>query len=134
MKVAELMFTELETVTAVATVATAILALADAHVYGLPVLEERTLRLIGVLSTSDILRATAECASAEERERLFDDTSVRDIMTSNPATTTPYEDVREVAQQMLYLDVHRLFVVDGNDLVGVISQSDIVRAVATAKI
>ena len=133
MKVAELMFTELETVTEAATVATAILTLADAHVYGLPVLEEGTLRLIGVLSTSDILLATAECCSAEERERLFDDTSVRDIMTPNPATTTPYADVREVAQQMLYLDVHRLFVVDCDDLVGVISQSDIVRAVATAK-
>jgi CBS domain-containing protein len=43
-------------------------------------------------------------------------------------------DVREAAQQMLYLEVHRLFVVEDGRLVGVISQSDIVRGVATAKI
>jgi signal-transduction protein with cAMP-binding, CBS, and nucleotidyltransferase domain len=35
---------------------------------------------------------------------------------------------------MLYLEVHRLFVVYDGQLVGVVSQSDIVRAVATAKI
>jgi CBS domain-containing protein len=35
---------------------------------------------------------------------------------------------------MLALDVHRFFVEVDGDLVGVISQSDIVRAVAIAKI
>jgi CBS domain-containing protein len=35
---------------------------------------------------------------------------------------------------MLYLEVHRLFVEDSGRLVGVISQSDIVRAVAGGKL
>jgi predicted transcriptional regulator len=43
-------------------------------------------------------------------------------------------EVKEAAQQMLYLEVRRLFVEDHGVLVGVISQSDIVRGVATAKI
>jgi CBS domain-containing protein len=38
------------------------------------------------------------------------------------------------AQHMLYGDVHRLFVVDGGRPVGVVSTSDIVRAVATGKL
>ncbi len=55
-------------------------------------------------------------------------------MTSRPATTAPDDDVRTAAQQMLYLDVHRLFVEEEGELVGVISQSDIIGAMATAKI
>jgi CBS domain-containing protein len=35
---------------------------------------------------------------------------------------------------MLYLEVHRLFVVDEDRLVGVISQTDVVRGVALAKL
>ena len=56
------------------------------------------------------------------------------MMTSNPAPVTSDGDVPQAAQQMLYLDVHRLFVVDDGKLTGVIWQSDIVRAVAAAKI
>lgn len=134
MKVSEIMHTELRGVAADATVADAIITLADAHVYGLPVLDENTGDFIGVLSTSDVLEAAAECTAAEERDRLFENTTIRELMTSNPATIRPDEDVKVAAQQMLYLDVHRLFVVDNGDLAGVISQSDIVRAVGTAKI
>jgi CBS domain-containing protein len=55
-------------------------------------------------------------------------------MTAHPQTAEPDDEVKEAAQRMLYLEVHRLFVVYDGELVGVISQSDIVRAVATAKI
>ncbi len=134
MKVADLMMTDLQTVNAEVTIADAIITLADAHVLGLAVYEPGTYDFIGVLSTSDVLVAAAECTGREERNSLFDRTTVRDLMTRAPATTTPDADVKEAAQQMLYLDVHRLFVADGGKLVGVISQSDIVRAVGTAKI
>jgi CBS domain-containing protein len=55
-------------------------------------------------------------------------------MTPRPYTVAPDEDVREAARQMLYAEVHRLFVAEGDRLVGVISTTDIVRAVATGKI
>ena len=87
-----------------------------------------------MLSTSDVLQTAAECASVEERDQLFENTLVQDLMTPNPASVVSDDDVRQAAQQMLYLDVHRLFVVDDGKLTGVISQSDIVRAVAAAKI
>ena len=55
-------------------------------------------------------------------------------MTSRLYTIAPDEDVREAARQMLYADVHRLFVAESDRLVGVISTSDIVRAIATNKL
>ena len=67
-------------------------------------------------------------------QQVLEDTSVREIMTPRPYTVTPDEDVREAARQMLYADVHRLFVAEGDRLVGVISTTDIVRAVATNKL
>jgi CBS domain-containing protein len=134
MKIAELMTTDLQTITADATVAEAVVALADWHVHGLPVLDERTGGLIGVLSTTDVLEAAAECTDTDESNLMFREKSVGDLMTRRPATSAPDDDVRTAAQQMLYLDVHRLFVENDGKLVGVISQSDIVGAMATAKI
>ncbi len=91
-------------------------------------------RVLGVLTTTDVLNAAAETAGAEERERLFEETRVEEIMTPRPLTISPDTDVKEAAQQMLYLEIHRLFVEEQGHLVGVISQSDIVRAVALARI
>lgn len=133
MKVAELMTSELTTIAEDATVGEAVVVLADTRVHGLPVVGQHG-KFVGVLSTSDVLGAEAECNSAEGRERLFNDTLVREIMTTKPQTVSPDDDVKKAAQEMLYLEVHRLFVEYDGELVGVISQSDVVAAVATAKI
>jgi CBS domain-containing protein len=133
MKVREMMKTTLITADADTTLASAIATLAESHVSALPVLDSHG-RLIGVLSTTDVLQAEADCASPESRERLFEETLVRDIMTPRPAVIEPDAEIREAAQQMLYLEVHRLFVEDEGRLAGVISQTDIVRAVAVAKV
>lgn len=133
MNVAELMTTDLITVRDDQTVADAIVAMVDAHVSALPVLDAKG-RLVGVLSTTDLLTAEAEAGDPSAREALFAETLVRDLMTPRPQTVAPDDSVKEAAQQMLYLEVHRLFVEYDGKLVGVISQSDIVRAVATAKL
>ncbi|MFQ6045247.1 MAG: HPP family protein [Gemmatimonadales bacterium] len=127
------MTTELTCVRDDSTISEALLTLADAHIHGVPVLDSRG-RLVGVLSTSDVLEAASECSNTEERERLFGETLVREIMTTRPRTISPEHDVKRAAQEMLYLDVHRLFVEYDGELVGVISQSDIVGAVANAKL
>lgn len=133
MKVAELMRTDVKTVDIDATVGDAITTLADVHVSALPVTDARG-QVVGVLSTTDILGALSETTEPEMRERLFDDTPVRDLMTPRSRVIRPDADLLEAAKEMLYLDVHRLFVEDEGRLVGVISQTDIVAAVATAKI
>lgn len=133
MKVAELMKTDLKTVAPETIVEDALVMLAESHISGLPVIDHRG-RLVGGLSTSDVLQALADAPSPADRERIFEDTFVRDIMTSRPMTVSSDADVMEAAREMLYLEVHRLFVEDAGELVGVISQTDIVGAVATAKI
>jgi CBS domain-containing protein len=111
------------------TVGEAIITLADRHVSAVPVLDS-TGRMIGVLSTTDVLEAEAAASDRMSRDQLFDDTSVVDLMTPRPLTITPESDVREAARQMLYGDVHRLFVEEEDRLVGVISRTDVVRAFA----
>jgi CBS domain-containing protein len=133
MKVAELMKTDLKTVDADATVADAVSILSDAHVSALPVTDARG-RLLGVVSTTDVLAAIAEASEPEARERIFEETLARDLMTAPPQTIDPEMDVLEAAKRMLYLEVHRLFVVADGALVGVVSQTDIVGALATAKL
>ncbi|MDH3455412.1 MAG: CBS domain-containing protein [Gemmatimonadota bacterium] len=133
MKVADLMARDLTVVNQDITIQEAVVQLADAQVHGVPVVNRRG-RLVGVLSSSDIVQTTAERTSGGDADELFDDTLVRDIMTTPPKTVAPTEDVRTAAKHMLELDVHRLFVIEGDSLVGVIAQSDIVRAVADGTI
>jgi CBS domain-containing protein len=133
MKVAELMQRNVRTVGSEASIAEVVLSLADAHVSGMPVVDKGG-RMIGVISASDVLTAEAEAESQNVGRQLLENTSVREIMTTRPFTVAPDEDVREAARQMLYADVHRLFVAEEDRLVGVVSTTDIVRAVANGKL
>lgn len=133
MKVADLMRTPVRTIRNDATVAEAVQMMADAHVSGLPVVE-RSGRVVGVISTTDVLQAQAEHDDRRARTELFERTEVRELMSVPPHTVEPTADVRDAARHMLEAEVHRLFVVDGDKLVGVISQTDIARAVGSGDI
>lgn len=133
MRVADLMQRGVKTVKLDAAVNDAVVTLAESHISALPVLDG-TGRMVGVVSSTDILTSESEAGDATAREALFEDTMVRDIMTPHPLTVSPDTEVREAAQQMLYADVHRLFVVDGDRVVGVISTTDIMRAIATGRL
>lgn len=133
MTVAELMQRNVRTVGADASVAEVVVSLADAHVTGLPVVDNAG-RVVGVVSTSDVLNAEAETTDSATRQELLEGTAVREIMTRRPYVITPDTDVRSAARQMLYADVHRLFVTEDDRIVGVVSTTDIVRAVAQGKI
>jgi CBS domain-containing protein len=133
MRVAELMQTEVQSVVPDAPVNDAAVIIADAHVSGLPVVD-RTGKLVGVISTTDILASEEEAEALETQVAVFNETSVRELMTPKPVTIGPDATIKEAAQLLLYADVHRLFVVDGDRLVGVISTTDIVRAVANGQL
>jgi CBS domain-containing protein len=133
MHVADVMQTELRTMRGTDTVGDAITLLAEAHVSGVPVIDDHG-RLVGVLSSSDILEALAEHKEPEAREALFEETLVQEVMTPRPQTITPDASVRDAAQRMLYLEVHRLFVEHEGRLVGLVSTTDLVRALAGARL
>jgi predicted transcriptional regulator len=133
MTVAELMQGNVRTVRSQASVAEAIVSLADAHISGMPVVDGAG-KVIGVLSTTDVLTAEAEADDPASRQALFENTEVREIMTPRPFIIAPGEDIRDAARRMLYADVHRLLVAEGDQVVGIISTTDIVRAVATGRL
>ncbi len=130
MRVAELMRTDLATIRVDEQVSEAVVRLADGHVSALPVLDGRG-AMVGVLSATDILMAEAE---SDAPAAMLARSRAGDLMTPRPITVGPDDDVREAARQMLYAEVHRLFVEETGKLVGVISQTDIVGAVATGKL
>lgn len=133
MNVSDLMRTDVRTIASHATVAEAVQTMADAHVSGLPVVDHSG-RVVGVLTTTDVLQAQAEHDDRRARTALFERTDVSEIMSTPPFTIEPTESVRAAAQRMLEADVHRLFVVDGDRLMGVLSQTDIARAVGRGDI
>jgi len=55
---------------------------------------------------------------------------VSEIMTEKLLALPPSADIREAAKQMLAAGVHRLLVMNGTRLVGLVSSTDIIRAVA----
>jgi CBS domain-containing protein len=129
MRVSDLMKHPVVTVGMEASVQEAVSLLCDDHISALPVTDTAG-RVVGVLSASDILTAEAETDDDAAREALFAGTPVRDVMSVRPLMVSPDAEVKEAAQQMLYAEVHRLFVAADDRVVGVISTSDIARAVA----
>jgi CBS domain-containing protein len=133
-----------------AGVAEAIALLTDRGFSAAPVID-RAGRPVGVVSRSDILIHDREKASYVEpvpeyyertnlaarlgepfpegfQVEAADRTQVRDIMTPIVFSVAPDCPAAEVVQEMLALNVHRLFVVDGDGvLVGVISTIDVLK-------
>lgn len=56
--------------------------------------------------------------------------AVSEVMTPVTYALPPNEDVRSAASYMLRQDIHRVLVVEGDELIGIASAMDIVRAVA----
>ncbi len=133
MHVGDLMQVDIVAVRPEATIKETISALATAHVSGLPVVDKEG-RMVGVISSSDIIAAESAMDNEKGRTALFTRTSVQDVMGPRPYTIGPSADVREAARHMHYAGVHRLFVTTEDRLLGVISTSDIVRAVANGTV
>lgn len=56
--------------------------------------------------------------------------TVEEVMTRELLTLSPDTDVREASKEMLRASVHRVLVVEGDELVGVVSTTDMMKAVA----
>lgn len=85
----------------------------------LVVLDEEALR--GLVSWHDVLEILAE-----RPDRLPDETA-ESLMTENVTTTDLDADLQDVESTMVEEDIHHVPVVDGTEVVGMISQQTIVR-------
>jgi CBS domain-containing protein len=119
MKAQDLMTTNPTCCTPSSTVREAAQLMRDRDCGCIPVVEGESKRLVGVLTDRDVAcRSVAEGKSP--------DTPVRDIMTTNPQSCHPEDDVAAVEQIMIEAQVRRVPVVDAEQCcVGMIAQADL---------
>lgn len=85
----------------------------------LPVVEDG--RLVGIVTLGDL-------QGARDRRDRRDDRTVADVMTRAPLTADPDETLELAAQRMLEKKVSGLPVVEDGKVVGIITESDLFRA------
>lgn len=127
------------------------------RIQGAPVVEGN--RVIGVVSRSDVVRQLkleeerledasyylepfdADQRAPEEDDRIFEGAGVRvanlpvrEVMIEDVVSVPPDATLPEVARQMLERPVHRVFVLEGGELLGVISSLDLVRELAKGEL
>jgi CBS domain-containing protein len=92
--------------------------------------------LVGVISQSDLLRVSLPRLAARRRvgARWLPRRTVAEVMTAEVLTVRPHDTVSTAAQRMVSHDIHRMFVVEGKVLVGVLSTMDVTAAVRDIRI
>ncbi len=91
--------------------------------------------LVGILSNLDVIRATLEAAGAgDHRARLLAKASiqVREVMSTRCDTVGPEQSAREAARMLRERHRSCLPVVEGDRLVGILTEADFVRWFAEA--
>jgi CIC family chloride channel protein len=85
---------------------------------GFPVVTDG--HLVGIITQMDIVKA--------QESKISDSVEIRQIMTQKPITVSPEESLSQVLYLLSYYKLSRLPVIDRNNLVGIITRSDILRA------
>jgi CBS domain-containing protein len=113
---------------------------ASRHIGGAPVVDDGD-RVIGVITASDILEFASGIAGeppeiGDDLDRNeFDRHTVEEAMTRAPLRTLgPDATAREAATIMAEAGIHRIPVMEGGKLLGVVSTSDLARAVADGRL
>jgi CBS domain-containing protein len=131
-------------------------AFADANVSGFPVVDVGG--VVGVVSRTDVVRrlaaseedappssfygeidgVTYEAKSfgdlAARHGRDIDSVRVCDVMSTHVVSVAPDAPLTEVARALVEHHVHRVLVVDGTNLVGIVSSLDLARLVADGSV
>jgi CBS domain-containing protein len=145
MRAHQIMMRNVITVTPLTSILDAANLMLRSHVSGLPVLNEDG-ALVGMVSQSDFLRRS-EIGTQRKRSRWLQlligpgglaadfvherGRKVEDVMTRDPVTVQEDTKLDELVHLMEMHDVHRLPVMRGKILVGIVTRSNLLRAVAS---
>ncbi len=103
----------------------------QSHIRRLPVVHNG--RLVGIVTLGDVREASPSDASSlsiYELHYLLAKLTVESIMTREPLTISPQASIRQAAQIMLEHKIGGIPVIEGERLVGIITESDIFRVLA----
>lgn len=128
MNAEELMTVDVATVSEDTTLAVALQIMQDKGIRHLPVVRGK--RLVGMLSDRDLqglgLRLAVDLESLERLEAKLA-ARVKTVMSTTLITATPVSDVSEIIDLFLEEQIGAVPVVEGEDLVGIVSYVDVLR-------
>jgi len=85
-------------------------------------------RLVGIVTDRDLRQAAPSSKSPltiNERQEFMDELKVLEVMSRKLITASPTTTIREAAKVMVSEKIGCLPVVDGNQLVGIVTQADL---------
>jgi len=88
-------------------------------------------RLIGIVTDRDLKRATPSLLTGIDREsfdKFLDETRVGQVMTRNPYTATPSMSLKDAAKVLIDQRFSALPVIEGGKLVGIVTETDLLKA------
>jgi acetoin utilization protein AcuB len=129
MKVRDWMTPDPKTVHESDPVKTAIMLVVENRVRHLPVVRGDS--LVGIISDRDLKRAMPSIvagATSEEYQAFMEETPVEQAMTANPISCSPGTDLVDLVREFCQRKVGAIPVVEGGRLVGIVTQTDMMRA------
>ena len=120
-----IMRTELITIAPGASLADARELMQENRIHHLPVVENKD-ELVGLLSLTDVLRASDSSLRADEERIRAAEIPVRDVMVTDVATVSHAASLRQAALFLEKYKIGCLPVISGDKLVGIITDSDFV--------
>ncbi len=130
MKVSNWMQKDVKTLTEESSLRDAINLSRRHHIRHIPIVRDQAV-LVGIVSDRDIKRFAPSILteqSAEEHERVLEGTTLGRIMTRDPLTVSPSTDLHEAVGMLCEKKVGALPVVEDGKLVGILSETDMLRA------
>ena len=141
LRIRDIMTRDVFTATPDTTLREAMEMLSRRHVSGAPVIDGG--RVVGIFSATDLLAYLADLSDTtpsltfrRRRGRVtpLEDATVDDVMTRHVESVSPECTVEEAAVLMGEKQIHRVLVMTDGTLVGVVSTSDVAKAVAEHKL
>jgi acetoin utilization protein AcuB len=136
MRVEELMSRDVRTIDASESCHEAVTRMSRARLRHLPVVEMGD-RLVGIVTDRDLRHrlftpGVFRAIGTVPVESLLKDVAVREVMSAPVVTVRPDEDLERVAQLMIEEKVGSLPVVQGERVVGIITETDLLRQIVKA--
>jgi len=132
MRVEDVMTREVVALAPEDTLRTAVNAVQRNRIRHIPIVEDG--RLVGIVTDRDIKRATPSVhggASQDDFNRLLDELTLAQVMTRDPLTVRPGTSVKDAVALLIDRKYGALPVVEGEKLVGILSDIDFLRVLHT---